>query len=819
MNFKFALHNFAGEPMDWYEVAVNEVLGETLESAPKPALSHHIFIVDRSGSMYSVLDDLKHTLIKILTLEEYRDTQLQVSLLSYSSEGDLKSHFERVSIQDVMESESKHLKSLKSLRPSGITGISQALKAAIGLIDDDEFSAISLHSDGFANDPSYRTERQRLEELAISVQERPVMINTIAHSSYSDFDLLAQVANLGSGSCCLALDIKEVYDALHDTSKFLLNNSGYPIEVDTAGSDFWALVSPSGRRFMTDNKTRKVRGLNPDDRYHLYRFNRLTQAQFKSADAPEFTAKDEGFHATLIALSRVHILQGKLNSAKYCLLTAQDATLLSAHANALTNDEVGGMAMALEHALFDERLGSHAKLKEAKISTNRNSVLKVLSLLRKHRKHVKINKPALESNYQRRTLGKLLGTRDDDGTLVPPEFSTEPRDHDEWRSISSLEINQNTANINLTLTEPVYLLNTDGERIEDVSGIALDGLTDFKSYTVVGDGRLNVSELLISISSKRLFSALEKCGVVSGDYKPQGEYTLTLTEIPTVDIRQKFKDLSGIFEVVARGRALKSVLSAMLKGRSEVYTDEQLAELSRHHLSAQLNLNFPMTSKYEDLDEAINKGEVDQRVSYKINLGNAQFTALSKIPSANAFLNNQYTLTLGGTDIDKAQWGKAHGCVATEKTTTKNTPTKRFLRPLFDDLLMVRSADYPSEGVVRDTLQQFDVSDELCDQVNEVIQNHFADEDQTSEVLTEVLDLLTIGLNDFFEERISPVIFYIGCTGLLPDRFQSEACSADSIKERYPDLSIGKAEAEGTFFDLGDDTLISVYTEMVMFSR
>ena len=115
---------------------------------------------------------------------------------------------------------------------------------------------------------------------------------------------------------------------------------------------------------------------------------------------------------------------------------------------------------------------------------------------------------------------------------------------------------------------------------ESVAGVSLDSLCDFKAYTIIGDGRLNLPELQVQVSSKRLYNSLVKCGVVSGEYAPGGEHTIDFTALPTVDIRQKFKSLDGVFATVAQGRALKSVLNALLKGRSEVYTDEQLASCS-----------------------------------------------------------------------------------------------------------------------------------------------------------------------------------------------------------------------------------------------
>ena len=117
-------------------------------------------------------------------------------------------------------------------------------------------------------------------------------------------------------------------------------------------------------------------------------------------------------------------------------------------------------------------------------------------------------------------------------------------------------------------------------------------------------------------------------------------------------------------------------------------------------------------------------------------------------------------------------------------------------------MLQVGDATSSSAGVVRATLTEVGVEESLCDRVDDVIKRRFADPDETSEVLSEALGALTSGLNDVFEERISPVIFYIGSTGLLPDHLQSEAHNADSIRAHYPELSMGQTEERAMFLTL-----------------
>ncbi len=49
----------------------------------KKTVAHSILVVDRSGSMASAMADTRNTLLKLLTLDEYAQFDLLVTLISY----------------------------------------------------------------------------------------------------------------------------------------------------------------------------------------------------------------------------------------------------------------------------------------------------------------------------------------------------------------------------------------------------------------------------------------------------------------------------------------------------------------------------------------------------------------------------------------------------------------------------------------------------------------------------------------------------------------------------------------------------------------
>ena len=78
---KFATYDFSGKPREFFIVSETPVPKPVLE----PTVSHHIVVIDRSGSMYSVMDDTKTMVEKVMTVEEYRSSGILLTLISHSS--------------------------------------------------------------------------------------------------------------------------------------------------------------------------------------------------------------------------------------------------------------------------------------------------------------------------------------------------------------------------------------------------------------------------------------------------------------------------------------------------------------------------------------------------------------------------------------------------------------------------------------------------------------------------------------------------------------------------------------------------------------
>ena len=772
-------------------------------------VSHHIRIIDASGSMCGDLEALKQQLEKEMTLDEYKRSDLHVSLISYASNGDCKLHFEHAPITEIMKANSSMIKVLRSISTRGCTGISQSLRMALGLVRKGELTGISLHSDGYANDPSPSQEYAAIDGLCKELAQANVFVNTVAYRESSDFKFLSKVANAVSGKCVLARSVKEVYDAIYDTSA-VLNKAAVPVAVyEPKGADFVVLVSPTAKRINGSSDALKVSGLTKTDTGSVYRYKKVTEAEWNKSSAYSLQAGE----GCLYAFAAAQLALGNLNTAKYAMVSTFDEELAKAHAKALTNDQIAAMAKDLTASAFFPKPNSTWTPLNFSGST---SVLKVLQVLDAHREDIEIDIEHLQSVYKRRGIKRVNGVRDDSGRLTAPEFEAET-DKASWIPLGSFDINRNSASVNLTLARPCKLIKTaDRSVISEVAGVKLNKLSTFNAYTIVGDGALNVSALKLNIRCIGAYTALSDLGVapkIEGSWSSNSAagVIIDLSSLPIMDYGFD-KDISGIgpaFDQIVKAQVLSKILSAAAKEESDNLTKEQIEALKKHCLSKSLNLNFPTTTEYTDLQKALADGTVDIRTSYRVDVGNQELLGTSAIPSANAFLDRMYEQVEKGSGkvADKATFGAFFDRGTTYRFTglskkSKPAATDAILQPVFDDFLGVKA-----NGSVNDILKAAGSQDTLASMLKDgaagVIRNK---------------KLVDEYVNDLYLANIVPLVFYIGATGLVPDQIEAPAQSVDKIQAKYPGLKLDKDAKEGLFFEIGKNLLLAVYAENAYYS-
>ena len=817
---KFTLFNLLGQPRGYYLVEPVELERDESAGSAK-SVAHSVIVVDRSGSMYSDLAATKETLLKILTLDEYAQYNLLVTLISYSSAGDVTCHFERVPIREIMKKDSKYQKDIESIRTSCATCISQGLRMASEKVKAGELTAITIHTDGYANDPSSNSEATALIKLCDDMSGKDVFVNTLAYGNYTDFRLLSRVANAGSGSCIKAGDIGAVYSSLYNSTKTLGSSVTPPIEVPLGEYDYQVFVSRGAARVNGTTSTLSIRGLKSEDDAIVYKYKKLTKAEYDKLDVPVEQTSEGVF-----AFAKGNLAEGNLNTAKYALGSTFDATLVGAHARALTNNQVAAMAQDIDALMLSDpgQLSAHTVLDQVPVN-KKIPFLVLINLLDANRGNFVINRQALQEVYVRRGLKRIPGVRNDDGTVTEPTLKTEFVNEDTYLPISSFDVNRNTATMNMMLTRKVRLVPAaGGTPIAEVAGIKLDTLSTFNNYTLVGDGELTVPYLKVKISDKSLFDKLMNEGVLELDgapatkYDKDQEYTLRLDQLPIVPPFEGTVELGGVFDDLAKLKVLSSLCGAHLKEEAADLTPEQIEELKKHYLSKSLFLNFPTTNPYAKLEDALSDGSVDTRTSYKIDVGSKHILNLSKLHSANKFLDRMYEVVgADGKPMEKPAFEDVLDGNVTYKHKTLSAKTKvtkvdDFMKALFDDFLGLR----PNGAVVK--ILEGAGADKLAAIVKDRAKGKQPGRKEFVEALADARKKLEARSDALFAEKLSALVFYVGATGLLPDEVEAKAQSADVLAGKYPDLAFSKDEKEGTFFEVGD-TILSVYAKTEYFSR
>jgi Mg-chelatase subunit ChlD len=818
---KFTLYNFAGKEKSYY--LVDKIHLERKPSdIPEKSVAHSIIIIDRSGSMYGDIQALKDTLIKLLTLDEYINFQLVITLISYSSKGDVTCHFQRIPIQEVMKQNSPYLEAIRQIRATCATCISQSMEMAKSMIQEGELTAITLHSDGYANDTSPSAEAKALEAICQELKGKDVFVNTIAYSYSSDFKLLSKIANIVSGVCVKAGDVKEVYNAIYSTSKLLGSSVAPAIEEPLAADySYQILVSKSAKKINGTTGTLKICGLKADDEAIIYKYKQITKEVYEQLDVP-VAQNDESVYA----FAKANLAEGNLNTAKYAIASTFDATLTERHAKALTNEQVADFAQDIDIALFYPNiLSEHEILDRVKVN-EKTSLLELIKLLEEHRSSIIINFKHLQENYQRKGIKRVNGSRDANGNLVKPWLTTEYINKTDYIGMGLFEINHNTATVNMLLTRKVRLVKAEDKTpIIEVAGLLVSDLATFNNYTIVSDGDLNVKSLRVKISSKKAFEALKEQGVLEKDNFParefdfHDEYTINLENLPLVPFEGYYGNIDSLFNQLAEIKVLSSIISAHLKEESDIFLPEQLEELKKHYLSKSLYINFPTTNEYTDINEALATGTIDSRVSYKIDIGSKEILNLSKLHSANKFLDRMYQVydKETGEIFQKPTFELAfNGKIAYShkqlSSRTKITKVDEFMKPIFDNFLGLEN-----NGVVTAILGRVG-----ADNLVRVLQDKWDGKSVSKEEMVTALTAADRKLEAYVEriyrDKICPLVFYIGSTGLLPDEMQAKASTADELAAKYPNLQFSKDEQEGTFFEVGE-SILSVYAKTEYYTK
>ncbi len=593
-----------------------------------------------------------------------------------------------------------------------------------------------------------------------------------------------------------------IVDKLNLDSFKIITNSGIKIEEPLAiDYSYQVFLSESANKINCTAGILKIDDLQPEDTGIIYKYKQISKETYNQLEIPVGQN-----HQSVYAFAKAYLVEGNLNFAKYTLNSTGNATLIARHAKSLTNQQLASFEVDIDSAIFDSEIIGESDFNPMQKS-DKISLLELIHILEKHRHSIIINLKHLRENYQYKSVQRLPGSRDANGNLVKPWLKTEYIDDGEYVGMGCFEMNRNTATINMLVTRKVKLVKAEDETpIIEIAGLLANDLTSYNNYTIVSDGEVNLKSLYCKISSKKTFDVLKQLGVIDAEtFDFRDRHTVDL-DLPLVPLDGKYSKIDGLFNQIAEVKILASIVSAYLKQESDNFIPEQLDELKKHYLSEHLYLNFP-TIKAE--------GAIDTRISYKIDIGSKDILNLSKLYSANKFLERRY-------EVYDIETGEIFSKPSLEMTLRENiavrqkslssrmkiTKVDELMKPIFDDFLGI-----VSNGKVAGILGKVKgISSEQDARTTKI------EKQEKIAALTAAKIKLEEYVEKIYRDRISPLVFYIGSTGLLPDRMEGKAISAIALAAKYPNLHFSKDEAEGLFFEVGE-SIIGVYEKVEYCSK
>ena len=450
-NIKFALYDFNGTPKEFYFVDEVEVPKPVLE----PTVSHHVVVVDRSGSMWGAMKETRSMVEKVMVAEEFTNSELLLTLISYSSKGDFTTHFSRKKVSEVLDPNNGFVDQIRAIQATCLTSVSGALEEALKHVQGGETTAVSIHTDGYFNDASPGAEAKLVDKWIKTVQKDfpNVYANTIAYGSWSDFKMLDRISQSLSGKTIIAKSVKEVYNALHDTTALLAGRVLPAIHVPKEDSDFLAVHNVTQKKVNGNTVDFAVKGVGPDDVTKLYRFKKVTQERWENDKRIEAIAADA---TPVYVFARSLLAAGRLNEAKFALCGTGDETLLRKHYKDLTSEALAGFADDLDKRISGDFTDIHVTQSKG-LASKAGSVAELCQVLERHRKDFTLNLDETINGYKRRSVKRLSGEWVN-GTFVPSVTSLEATDDATAVSVTSFDISNTSATINMQVTRKARLL-------------------------------------------------------------------------------------------------------------------------------------------------------------------------------------------------------------------------------------------------------------------------------------------------------------------------------------------------------------------------
>lgn len=497
--------------------------------------TNHIWIYDRSGSMYYTLSKLVEDLIQRSKDLPIGDT---LSLGWFSSEGEHNFIIKGFKISEERDYTVLENMLRKNSTTVGLTCFSEILQDTDSIIEDlSVFSnrfALCFLTDGYPVVRDYYAEETRIFEAITKIQGKIAGSLMVGYGNYYNKDLMTKMAEALGGSLCHSSDLPSfnislenfIKDTSESENKITIQVNASPVDtifsingssINMYGTNSEGVVyytpSKKGKNYiyvLTENKPNIANG----DKEIT-----LTNANVRGG------TNIEGLVKAAYAASYVLLQRAETYKALDILGVLGDKALIDASNNSFTNEEYGS---------------TEEKIKKAMTSSNRRflngrdtkylpkpdafCLLDALMLMQSDQEAYFY---PYNPNFNYTRIGAASITKDG-----YPKF--EPQ-KDIKCKLSDLVWNKKLLNLSIRAFIPGQIKLKNSYKKLGFPSNRFDTYI-FRNYSLVKDGFTNVETLPMSMSNET-FDILHEAGMIDKDakYKTDRIYNINLKAIPIIN--------------------------------------------------------------------------------------------------------------------------------------------------------------------------------------------------------------------------------------------------------------------------------------------
>jgi len=487
---------------------------------------NHIWIYDRSGSMYGFLDDLTNQMVSLSSQIPHGDT---ITIGWFSGEGDRNFMLKGFKISEDSDYDVLEQTIRNNSTALGLTCFSEILSDTETIINDlsSYSNTFSLHffTDGY---PNTYNQKQEIDNIFKSIDTIGGKLTTamyVAFGNYYNKELLLKMAERTGAMLIHSSMISEYSDSI--TRLVELSGSTSPRQdVLPPVNDPLAVFTITDQGVIVtsvDEESGMVSVAPQGERTTVYYVS--PTAPGGDNEIPLNQIEDDSeFASALYAASLVLTQQMKTDIALEIMGVVGDKSLIDGVANSYTIDEYGAIESKLEKAINDPSV----RFEEGK-DTNYlppDDAFCVFDVVTKLMDDENSSFYPYHKGFVYNKVSKPTVTNDEYAKFVPEDNPACAMQDLVWHK------NRLNLSVRAIIHGSIDLREKDGVTAADVCLADNFPVFIYRNYTFIKDGFTNVKKVFVSTSpeTKKYF---EDKGIVIDD---EGDvYGLDLTGIPTIN--------------------------------------------------------------------------------------------------------------------------------------------------------------------------------------------------------------------------------------------------------------------------------------------